>query len=180
MPALRPTARSTTLLAAAGVVFVASVAVLFVGVWKLFALRAEAHAAHATALQNAEKAAGFHVDAALASRTKIARAELFRLAIVRDGGVAAFISKLEALAAQARTRISIGSVSATAPSGGTPGNLALSVQITGSYSDCMRFLQLLETLPAALSLGSVTLSHNDAAQTWSMSLTLSVLSYDSP
>ena len=113
----------------------------------------------------------------LAASSKDDRARLSAL-VIPAGGNAAFIGTLEALGTTARVSAAVSSISAAPPAGVKPGKLDLTVSFSGSYAQVQRFMQLLETLSLSLTVGNLSLQHDGFS--WSGSISLSVLSFDTP
>ncbi len=115
----------------------------------------------------------------VASETKTQRSALQNL-VIPKGGSGAFIASVESLAAEAGVSSSVFSVDAQAPRGDTPGTLTLSVQYSGSYAGGVRFLRLVETMPASVSVSSFSLGYSTVSKKWEGTFQFSALSYDSP
>jgi hypothetical protein len=177
---MRPTVFSTIIISIAGSVFLLSATAFGLGVWKVASLRETADAARAKAADDAAKALVLRKQVSFASKSAAIREQVDSLAIPVSGD-AAFISNVETLASSQHVDVSVSSVSATGPSkSGEPGTLSLVLQLSGSYVACMRVLQLLETLPVAVSVPQVQLSYDSKLGSWSGSISLIALSYDSP
>ncbi len=112
-----------------------------------------------------------------AASSKEARTRLSELAIPPGGNVA-FIGTVESLGKIARAGMTVSSVSAIAPAGAKPGKLELSIRFSGSYAQSLRFVKLLETLPLSLSISELSLQHDGSS--WAGTVSLSVLSLDTP
>ncbi len=177
---IRPRSASLLLDLLALLALIAALGALSWSVITVFSLRGDVDAANASADAAAGTAAHLEGSASLASQTAADRATLASL-IIPTGGDAALISSLEALAAREHVLFTVTSVNTTAPQGtSTPGTLTLLANLSGSYANDIHFLQLLETEHLALSIPAVSLSYAQGGSTWSGSLTLLVLSYDSP
>lgn len=116
--------------------------------------------------------------ARVANTTKDERAALNTLPLPQNGG-ADFIAQVESLAKTARVDATVSSVTGTAPSGNRPGALSLAVHFSGTYAACLRYLKLIETMHAAVSIANTSLDYNEADKSWGGILALSALSLDS-
>jgi len=117
--------------------------------------------------------------ARIASATKTQRAALSAFPLPLNGG-AAFIANIESLGRTANAAATVSSVTATAPQGAQPGVLSLSAHFSGSFIACMRFLQLVETMPASVAISTTALNYDAISGAWSGTLSLSALSFDTP
>lgn len=108
--------------------------------------------------------------------TEKERMQLNALALKVDGA-ADFIDAVEAEAKVAGVDLEIGNVSATSKEG-VFNELALSLKAEGSFAGLTRFLKLLETLPYASRVGSITFSKDqDASSGWVLIALVSVAQY---
>ena len=147
-------------------------------VWMVYSARVTASDAEASVALQSAQSEGLRRAAIQGATTKNERAALMALAIPA-GGNAPFISSVEALGKTARVTASVSSVGAAASAGDAPGSLTLSVQFSGTYAQGLQFVRLIETMPTALSVGSLSLQY-DTGNNWNGSLSLSVLSFDTP
>lgn len=161
-----------------GAVCLVAFGALSVIAWMVYTARTETADAQAAVASQSAQSEGLRRAALQGTATKNERAELLKLAI-SAGGNASFISSVEALGKTAHVSASVSSVGATAFAGDTPGKLMLSVQFSGSYAQCLQFVRLIETMPTALSVGSLSLQY-DTGRNWNGSLSLSALSFDTP
>ena len=157
--------------------FVASFLVCGVTFWMTFAVSGRAAAARAAVVQNAAKSEALQAMSREAVTTKDARALLEGFALPQDGN-AAFISDIERMAKSAGVDASVESVSAVPPKGNSPGTLALDVRFSGPYARCVQFVSLIETLPVATRIRTLTLQHDESA--WNGTVSFSSLSFDTP
>lgn len=115
----------------------------------------------------------------VASETKPQRASLDKL-IIPPGGSGAFIASVESIGNISGVTYSVFSVDAQGPRKGSPGNIVLSVQFSGGYAACIRFLRLIETMPESVAVSSFSLQYGATTGTWGGTLGFSALSFDTP
>ncbi|MDE2213159.1 MAG: hypothetical protein KGJ34_01330 [Patescibacteria group bacterium] len=115
----------------------------------------------------------------LAEQTRSQRQTLATLPIPSGQG-AAFIAEVEHLGVLSGTQSEITAVSATPSKSATPGSLSLTIAFSGSYTQIMRFIGLLETQPVSSSISALSLQYDPTAKTWNGTLSFSVLSFDTP
>lgn len=139
--------------------------------------RSEAAASLKSLSTQMAQAQDLQTAARAANATKEERTALAALPLPQNGG-ADFIAKVESLAKTARVDATVSAITGTAPSGGRPGALSLTVHFSGSYAACLRYLKLIETMPAAVSIANASLDYNEADKSWGGLFTLSVLSLD--
>ena len=163
----------------ASVTLVAAVAAFVLAQLGIAHARANAAAALGQLAATSDRVSAVQEEAQIASETGDARAKLAALALP-SGGDANFISAIEELAGEAHISLAVASVAAVPPSGTLPGTLTLSLQITGSWSACVRFLQLIETQSLAENIPSVSFTYDAPNKQWQGTIAVSIVSFDSP
>ena len=182
MATLPSTAKNTTsTLRFAVVCFILAVTLGLFGFITFEALAARADASNSlqSLSGNLQQGEALKESSRLADSTKDQRQTLATLPIPKNGG-ASFISSIEALGTTAGVGASVSSVTATPPQGHTPGTLTLVAQFSGTFAACTRFAALVETMPQSLSVSSLSLQYDDTSGTWSGTMQISALSFDTP
>lgn len=140
-------------------------------------LRAEIQNSSASVLTQAGQTQAIARLASIAKETTAGRNQLQSLVVAPGGGVS-FISEIEKTATTSNVALTVSSVGILPPKNGNPGKIVLALSFSGSYKACMRFIELIETYPGAVSIQNLLLHNGD--EEWQGSANLSILSFDTP
>lgn len=105
--------------------------------------------------------------------------QLVQSYVVTDATLVGFLETLDRLAARAKIAIKVANPTTA---NNVPPRLTFEVKVTGSFAGIWRFVKLVETMPFYVEISQLHLDHlatDKKTPTWSGSLSLGLLSYES-